>query len=405
MTYVRYENRQTVAWVGGSADTPLANLSYRVTGLSVDPEKAIALQSSALIGKDYSAAARPGGRFIDLAFQCELRGSGTNSVPPPEGALLRACGMSETASGVAFTYAIADTHLDSGVPAGETDAIDLSVFQDGLYRLCDECVGNVVFNFEAGQIPTMDYTFRGLVVTAREGGIENFSPPTYTPGENPIPVQSESLTLSQTRDATVTGSVTGTASTTVLINSAATFWDDGVYAGDAIELTLGGETATVVTVDSQTQLTTTALSGTGTYDSGEAYTITKQNLSITSLVVPRLTYDMGNILGNRPDVSGGHGFSAPIIPGRDPRYSMLVEQPDLTDYNFEYEYYQNNEVTFTHTHEAGLGNRHEAVVSWTGIMAEKPTTVTQDGKLMYQLVFDQSDRTGATEWNIAWKGA
>lgn len=405
MTYVRYENRQTVAWASGTGASPVATYSYRVSGLSVDMEKSIALQNASFIGKDYPAAARPGGRYIDLSFQCEFRGSGTNSVPCPEGALLRACGMSETANGYGFIYAIADTHLDSGVPAGETDAIDLAVYQDGLYRLCDECVGNVVFNFEAGQIPTMDFTFRGIVVTAREGGIEDFSPPTYTVGENPVPVQYESLTLTQTRDAEVAGTVTGTSSTTVLIASTSTFWDDGVYAGDAIELTVGGETATVVSVDSQTQLTSTALSGAGEYDSGEAFVITKANLSLTSLVVPRLTYDMGNILGNRPDVSGGHGFSAPIIPGRDPRYTMLVEQPDLTDYNFEYEYYNNSEITFTHTHEQDLGVRHEVAISWTGILAEKPTTVVQNGKLMYQLVFDQSDRSGATVFTLTWKGA
>jgi hypothetical protein len=77
----------------------------------------------------------------------------------------------------------------------------------------------------------------------------------------------------------VTGIVTGDSSTTVLVDEDATFLTDGVRKGDTVTLgagSPGGETATVVTVDSETQITTTALSGAGTYDPGspgETYTI------------------------------------------------------------------------------------------------------------------------------------
>ena len=70
-----------------------------------------------------------------------------------------------------------------------------------------------------------------------------------------------------------TGTVTGAQSTTVLIDSAATFETDGITVGQTVSLDVGGETALVVSIDSETQLTTAALSGSGTYDATEAYSI------------------------------------------------------------------------------------------------------------------------------------
>lgn len=71
----------------------------------------------------------------------------------------------------------------------------------------------------------------------------------------------------------VTGTCTGTTSTTVLKDTGATFITDGIIGGEKITLDVGSETAKVVTVDSETQITSTTLSGAGTYDTGETYTI------------------------------------------------------------------------------------------------------------------------------------
>src|SRR3990167_9278419 len=72
----------------------------------------------------------------------------------------------------------------------------------------------------------------------------------------------------------VTGTATGASSPTILIDSNATFITDGITVGQTVTLDVGGNTATVVSIQSETQLTTTALSATGNYDAGEAYTIT-----------------------------------------------------------------------------------------------------------------------------------
>lgn len=407
MTYVRYSNRQRAAWIAGTTGTPVGVATYRVANLTPQQERSVELPNTTTVGEDSPAPTRPGGRFMEFGFTSELRGSGDSNVPPQEGALLRACGFQETA-GVGLTYTAGDTHLTSGTPAGKTDPVDIEIFQDGLFRKCDECVGNVVFTFEAGALPTYDWSWRGLVIAARKGGIEDFDPPTFVTGELPVPVQSEALNVNIVRStlATVTGTVTDTDATTdTLVDSAATFWDDGVMPGDAIELDVGGETAIVVTVDSQTQITSTALSSTGTYDNAEAYTITKADYTTTSLVVPRIVCDMGNVFPNRNDVSGAHGFTQPIITGRNPVYTLLVEEPDLDTFNFEREYIEGTTLDVSWTHESGLGIRHELACKYSGVISAFPETQDVDGKLMYMITMDQAIATGDDKMTLAWKAS
>jgi len=82
----------------------------------------------------------------------------------------------------------------------------------------------------------------------------------------------------------VTGSKTGSSSTTVLTDTTAGFVADGVAIGDMITNDTDGSTARVVSVDSATQITCTALAdGTdNTWTSGDEYTITGTNYEIAS---------------------------------------------------------------------------------------------------------------------------
>jgi len=86
-------------------------------------------------------------------------------------------------------------------------------------------------------------------------------------------VNGDVLTSTITTPYNVTGSVTGTVSTTVLIDAAATFQTDNVAAGDYVFLRVEGNYAKIVTVDSEIQVTTEALTGSGTYDAAEVYDI------------------------------------------------------------------------------------------------------------------------------------
>ena len=86
-------------------------------------------------------------------------------------------------------------------------------------------------------------------------------------------VNGDVLTSTITTPYNVTGTVTGTTSTTVLIDSGATFQTDLVAAGDYVFLRTEGNYAIVITVDSEIQITTAALTGSGTYDAAEKYDI------------------------------------------------------------------------------------------------------------------------------------
>jgi len=406
----RLDRNTSLAWIGGRETVPAAVASYRVHNVSKSPERSTDNPNPSYVGAYQPGPARAGGRYFDISFSTEFRGSDSADVPPPDGALLRACTFAETVNGttpnIGYKYAVGDPHLNTGNPAGETDIVALNLYQDGLYRQINNCVGDVTVSFIAGQVPTFDYSFRGTVTDAVNGWITGtataFSTMAY-----PRPVEEAGLTATITRSGTVTGTVTGTSSTTVCIDSTATYLSDGLYAGDAVALDIGGETATIVSVDSETQFTSTALSGAGTYDSAEAYTITRATsyaTASTELVIPSIVYSVGNIIDDRRDANGEQGYSPPIITGRKPTITMVVEVPQLYDMNFEYEFINNSTLDITWVHEAGYGDRHEATMKFSGVINSMPVVSEQNGKLIYTLTMDQGITTGDDPFSISWQG-
>ena len=133
----RLDRKTSLAWAANTYASPSAAASYRIHNLTPGAEKAVQIPNSSYVGKFEPSPIRPGGRFMTVSFSRELRGSETDSSPPADGALLRACGLSETASGLAFNYEIGDLHLYGTGPtsAGILDPISLALYQDGLYRL------------------------------------------------------------------------------------------------------------------------------------------------------------------------------------------------------------------------------------------------------------------------------
>jgi hypothetical protein len=85
------------------------------------------------------------------------------------------------------------------------------------------------------------------------------------------------------------------ASSTVLVDSAATFITNGVSVDDAVTNVTDNSTARVVSVDSETQLTTTTLTGgsDNTYANGDSYTVTDQ-ITFTDLVFSGNDWDVYN---------------------------------------------------------------------------------------------------------------
>lgn len=106
---------------------------------------------------------------------------------------------------------------------------------------------------------------------------------------------------------------TGGSSTTILIDSAATFQTWRLRAGDIITNVTDTATATVVTVDSQTQLTTTVLSS-GSYDSTDEYTFETQLTTAAETGVDTLYVPIINEVALSTSVSNTLIYVAPVIP-------------------------------------------------------------------------------------------
>jgi len=96
-----------------------------------------------------------GGRLVTLAFNVEVKGSGTAGTAPEVGQLLRACGLAETIVAVtSVTYAPASTALES---------VTCWIYEDGKQIKVTGCRGNVSFTLEAGGKPMASFTMTGHV--------------------------------------------------------------------------------------------------------------------------------------------------------------------------------------------------------------------------------------------------
>ncbi len=467
-----------MAWIAGTEAVPVAVATYRVQDVGMAPEKSVNLPDTSFIGAFQNDTTRAGGLFLQDVFTTEWRGHATDAVPPSNGSLLRASGFVEVVQGVSFKWTLGDLHLSTGTPSGDLFPRNLDFYQDGDFRQAQNTVLDPTFNFTAGQIPTVNWGFRGQADANKKGAITQ-TPPAFSSEENPRPVQSGGLTANVIRgNADDTGTVTGGPSATVLIDSAATFQTSLIQVGDQITLDVGGETATVVTVDSEIQITSTTLSNAGSYDSPEAYTIVPsarvvsgtstggasntilidstqsfitngvligdtvqihggtdfqlitsvdseiqvttttstddydtvayniirtRSLTVSSEVVPSIVYAVGNIIDDRADINGAHGFSAPILTGRAPRFTVVIEIPPLERWNFERAYVENEVHLWTWITENGGGTKHQTTWSASGVLNNFPPPTDRNGKLVYTLTYDQ-DPNG-TLFNASMKGS
>jgi len=111
-----------------------------------------------------------------VSFRVEVHGSGSAGSPSPAWAstLLPACGL----------YDDSDVFkLESKAPAAgaNTKTVTLGVFEDGLYKKLAGCMGNAVFNFTAGQVASIDFTFTGIWADPEDSAIIAPTYPTVIP--------------------------------------------------------------------------------------------------------------------------------------------------------------------------------------------------------------------------------
>ena len=91
---------------------------------------------------------------VSITFQVELAGSGTAGTAPRYGAILQACGMSQTVvTGTSVTYSPVSANFSSAT---------IYFNNDGVLHKATGCRGTFTLNGEVGQIPTIDFTMTGI---------------------------------------------------------------------------------------------------------------------------------------------------------------------------------------------------------------------------------------------------
>ena len=96
----------------------------------------------------------PANTRVNVTFDVEMAGSGTAGTAPKYGAILKACGLSETISGGnTVTYAPVATPSDS---------VTLFVNYDGIRQIVKGCRGTFSINCEVNSIPRISFSLTGL---------------------------------------------------------------------------------------------------------------------------------------------------------------------------------------------------------------------------------------------------
>lgn len=91
---------------------------------------------------------------VGVNFSVELAGSGTAGTAPRWGALMKACGFSETVvTSTSVTYAPVSSSFSS---------VALDFRNDGIKHLILGVRGNVAIEMSAGEIPKLNFTFMGI---------------------------------------------------------------------------------------------------------------------------------------------------------------------------------------------------------------------------------------------------
>ncbi len=125
------------------------------------------------------------------------------------------------------------------------------------------------------------------------------------------------FTLNSSANRSLTLTVTGgSGGSTILTDTEATFQTWRVRAGDIIDNTTDGSTATVVSVDSQTQLTTTTLTGgsDNTYTNTDSYTFTTELNRLYTVSDTVYVPIINETVWTGTEVSNTLIYTAPTIP-------------------------------------------------------------------------------------------
>jgi hypothetical protein len=91
---------------------------------------------------------------VAISFEVELAGSGTAGTAPRYGAILKACGMSETI--------VASTSVTYAPVSASFSSVSIYFNVDGVLHKLTGCRGDVSMSCSTGQIPTLKFSMTGV---------------------------------------------------------------------------------------------------------------------------------------------------------------------------------------------------------------------------------------------------
>ena len=144
-----------------SAPTNTADaLAIRVSNLSVNVDETFA-ERDIILGYFAGADKLPVTRRANIGFSVELQSSGTLGTAPAWGKLLQACAMSETIT--------ATTRVDYTPTSTGLKTLTIWAYINGRLEKYNFCAGTFSVQLKAGDIPSLDFTFTGLVTSVAVG--------------------------------------------------------------------------------------------------------------------------------------------------------------------------------------------------------------------------------------------
>ena len=112
---------------------------------------------------------------VEVTFEVELAGSGAAGTAPAYGAVLKACGLSETV--------VATTSVTYAPVSSSFSSVTLYFHNDGIRHKVTGCRGTFELSAEVGQIPVISFTLTGIYNAPTD---ESLPTPTYANQAAPL---------------------------------------------------------------------------------------------------------------------------------------------------------------------------------------------------------------------------
>lgn len=124
------------------------------------------------------------GEHVSASFSVELTGSGAAGTAPGFGALLRACGMSETIT--------AETSVEYATVSSAFESVTAYFNLDGIRHIMLGARGNASISLERNSIPLIQFNLRGLLVAVTDSAMPTQEPAGFI---KPVIVNKANTTL------------------------------------------------------------------------------------------------------------------------------------------------------------------------------------------------------------------